>query len=153
MPDDPKCQSPEQVVLPPPTAQTLPELRATAKRAKPPSLPTGAHWSNSKIGSYRTKGSTEGIVVTWRTADGPERTEPFKDLSTNDSLETLRLELGWMIANMLRVEPVRMLREIPGPKEAMAEANFYHREEARWRYWALFGEKPSPKKPKKAPKA
>lgn len=44
-----------------------------------------------------------------------------------------------MIANMLRIEAVRVLNAIAGPNEAMAEADFYRREEKRWRKWVFVG--------------
>jgi hypothetical protein len=71
---------------------------------------------------------------------------PFFALGEDPSLEAERLELGWMIANMARAEAVRMLQTIPGPHEAMAEANHFHREEERWRCWALWGANAPPKR-------
>jgi hypothetical protein len=122
-----------------PSAGQLPELRAITKRLKPPKLPDGAQWSNSKVGGYATKAGADGVVVAWRTVDGPERTAPFDALGCDPLYEAERLELGWMIANMLRIEAIRMLQCIPGPNEAMAEANRYYREEDRWRSWAIWG--------------
>lgn len=122
-----------------PSAEQLPELRAMTKRLKPPKLPAGAQWSNSKVGGYSTKAGADGVIVTWRPVDGQERTAPFDALGCDPLYEAERLELGWMVANMLGVEAARMLQCIPGPNEAMSEANKYYREEDRWRAWALWG--------------
>jgi hypothetical protein len=84
-------------------------------------------------------------MIHWKAKKGPERSALFESLSLDPSYESMRLELGWMIANMLRQEAANSLFLIPGPKEAMAEANFYHREEARWRCWAILGGNPPPK--------
>ena len=141
------CRTAEDIVLPLPSAEELPKLCTKAKRSKPPKLPSGTHWGNSKVGSYTTFDSPDGIIVTWNTVDGPERSFSFEALELDPTYELYRLELGWMIANMLRVEAVRMLNTIPGPNEAMAEANRYYREEERWRCWALWGPNPPQKKP------
>lgn len=135
-------------VIPLPSAAQLPELRAKAKRLKPPQLSAGSSWSNSIVGSFSTSSSSDGVVVTWQTIDGPKRSALFATLGDNHSLEVERLELGWMIANMARLEALRMLEIIPGPNEAMAEANHFYREEERWRCWALLGSNPPPKSTK-----
>lgn len=130
-------QTAEQIILPLPSASELPELRKEFGRIKLPKLAPGSHWGNTKIGEYTVAGTKKAVTVTWKTIDGPERTENFEELCTKAELANLRLELGWMIANMLRVEAVRALQTIPGPKEAQEHWSFYKREEQRWRRWAV----------------
>ena len=136
-------QTAEQINLALPTETELPKLRAKVKRFKSPELPAGGHWENSKVGIYKTEQSLDGVLVTWSMVGGVERTEFWERLCKDPMVATERLEVGWMIANMLGIEAVRALRSIPGPNEAMAEANFYWREEKRWRKWALVGSLPS----------
>ena len=143
MTDASAYQTAEQIILALPTETELPKLRAKVKRFKPPELPAGGHWENSKVGSYKTEQSLDGVLVTWSMVGGVERTEFWERLCEDPTVATERLELGWMIANMLGIEAVRALRSIPGPNEAMEEANFYWREEKRWRKWALVGSPPS----------
>ena len=119
------------------------------KRIKPPQLPAGVDWSNSIIGSFSTLAGPGGVVIEWQTVEGPKRSALFAALGDDPKLEADRLELGWMIANMARLEALRMLEIIPGPNEAMAEANHFYREEDRWRCWALLGSNP-PTKPIKS---
>ena len=133
-------------IMPPlPSIHELPELRTKVKRIKPPQLPAGVDWSNSIIGSFSTSAGPGGVVIDWQTVDGPRRTALFAVLGDDPKLEAERLELGWMIANMARLEALRMLEIIQGPNEAMAEANRFYREEERWRCWALLGSNPPPK--------
>lgn len=140
-----RAQPATGTILPLPTKAELPRLRATIKRMKPATIPAGAHWENTLVGSYSTTQSPDGVMIHWKAKDGSERSALIEALSLDPSCETMRLELGWMIANMLRLEAAHALLSIPGPKEAMAEANFYHREEARWRCWAVLGGNPPPK--------
>lgn len=132
-------------VLALPLAVELPQLRAKVKRAKTPNLPVGACWDNTIVGSFSTTSGPDGVTVEWQLAGGPKRSALFLALCEDPSLEAERLELGWMIANMARVEAKRMLQTIPSPNEAMAEANHFYREEERWRCWALWGSNAPPK--------
>jgi hypothetical protein len=143
MTDGSAYQTAEQIILALPTEAELPKLRAKVKRFKSPELPVGGHWENSKVGIYKTEQSPDGVLVTWRIVGGVERTDLWERLCTHPMPATQRLELGWMIANMLGIEAVRALSSIPGPNEAMEEANFYWREENRWRKWALVGSLPT----------
>ena len=139
MADQSLSRTTADAVLPLPPAEQLPQLRATVKRAKAPNLPAGACWDNTIVGSFSTTSGPDGVMVEWQMAGGWKRSASFRALSEDPSLEAERLELGWMIANMARVEAERMLQTIPGPHEAMAEANHFYREEERWRCWALWG--------------
>lgn len=133
-------------IMPPlPSIPELPELRTKVKRIKPPQLQAGVDWSNSIIGSFLTSAGPSGVVIEWQTVDGPKRSALFAALGNDSRLEAERLELGWMIANMARLEAFRMLEIIPGPNEAKAEANHFYREEDKWRCWALIGSNPPPK--------
>ena len=88
------CRTAEDIALPQYSAAELPKLRAKAKRAKPPQLPAGALWGNSAVGSYTTVDSSDGVVVTWNTVDGPERSFLFEALKIDATFEFDRLELG-----------------------------------------------------------
>jgi hypothetical protein len=145
MTDMQSCQIEKDVVPPLPSAADLPDLRAKVKRRKLPVLQAEMHWSNTLLGAFSTADSPEGLVISWNTVGGPCRTALFDILGLDSSFEIERLELGWMIANMLRIEAVRILNSIPGPNEAMAEASRYYREEERWRCWGLLGSNPPPK--------
>ena len=137
MNDDNLYHTADDIILAIPTADELAKLRKKGRRYKSPELFAGAHWTNSKVGAFAvTKGGT-GLIVTWKTVDNPERSKAFESLCHDPALEDHRLELGWMMANMARVEAARMLHAIPDPNEAMREADVFGREEARWRYWAV----------------
>ena len=134
-------QTADDILLALPKADELITLRKKVRRLKAPRLDDGAHWGNSKVGTYTVTKEGNDLQVTWKVVDGPERTASFESLGQDNEFEDQRLELGWMIANMLRIEAVRMLHAIPDPNEAMREADRYGREENRWRYWALNGAK------------
>jgi hypothetical protein len=106
-------------------------------------MPAGSHWGNSLIGTYRSESRGDQVIITWNVIDGSQDSAAFEALTSDPALASKRLELGWMIANMLRVEAYGMLHSIPGPNEAMAESNHYSREESKWRRWALFAVGPA----------
>ena len=141
MSENASCQTDDDIILAIPKAYDLANLPKKGRRYKSPKLFAGANWANSKVGTFAvTKGDT-GLIVTWKTVDNPERSEAFESLCHDPALEDHRLELGWMMANMARIEAVRVLHSIPDPNQAMREADVFGREEARWRYWALNGSK------------
>lgn len=123
-------------VLALPNSLELPQLRAEVSRAKTPNLPAGACWDNAIAGSFSTTSGPDDVMVEWQMAGCPKHSALFAALGDDPKLEAQRLELGRMIANMARLEAFRMLEIIPGPNEAMAEANHFYREEDRWRCWA-----------------
>ena len=130
----------EEIILPLPNKAELNALRKKAKSLKPPTMNDGDSWGNSRVGEFSAKKiNNEELIVTWKTVNGIEKSADFSKLSSDPTYEEQRLELGWMIANMARVEAVRMLHAIPDPNEAMKQSELYGREENRWRYWAVHG--------------
>jgi len=140
MTDNDTNRTADQLILPLPNKD---ELRAYSKKVRRLKLPTvndGDSWGNSKVGEFSVqKIADEELIVTWKTLNGIEKSADFSKLGSDPAYEEQRLELGWMIANMARVEAVRMLRTIPDPDEAMQQSELYGREENRWRYWAVRG--------------
>jgi hypothetical protein len=60
----------------------------------------------------------------------------FSQLCTEPEFEERRLDVGWLIADLLDLEAVKMLHAIPGPNEAMKESEFYRKLAFSWRHWA-----------------
>lgn len=121
-----------------PTPSELPALRAKRdRRLKPPRLNSGEWSSNTVLGAFETLDTPEGLSVTWQVVNGEIRTALFEELETRSELADLRLELGWLLANGWRVEGLRLLWSIPGPKEAQDESEPFFKEERRWRQWAV----------------
>jgi hypothetical protein len=121
-----------------PDKAELAELRAKSdKRLKPPTLNAGEWSSNTVLGEFETVDDPKGLRVNWQVINGERRTALFSDLSTKKELADLRLELGWLLANGWRVEGLRLLWSIPGPKEAQVESAPFFKEERRWRQWAV----------------
>jgi hypothetical protein len=135
-------QTTEEIILALPSPSEILQLRGERSRIKAPNLSPGSHWGNTRIGEYSVTGSKQETIVSWITADGKSRQEIFQELISKEELEPLRLELGWMIANMLRVEAIRALQTIPGPNEAQEYWKFYKKEERRWRRWAVMKTEP-----------
>lgn len=134
------------LVLPIPTAEEVIDLRKTIKRLKAPKLTGGLEGSNTRVGRFKTATEPKGVRVEWSLVDGPMRSALFADMNNGTSLEQARLEFGWMMANIWRIEGIRMLHTIPGPAESMREARPFFREEARWRCWAMLGSTASSRK-------
>lgn len=112
-------------------------LRKKHLKRKLPSLAPNQHADNNKIGWFRTENLDTGLSIDWQTLNGHERSALFHELESQMNLASLRLELGWLIANLWRVEGFRLLWSIPDPNMGMKESSRYFAEEARWRAWAV----------------
>jgi hypothetical protein len=131
------CQTAEQIILPLPNEGEVIKLREGLSGIRKPSLSPGSHWANTKIGEYTVSGTNEDVIVSWKTVEGPKRSERINELNSKNQLSDLRLELGWMIANMSRVEAVRALQSIPDLNEAQKHSKYFKKEEKGWRLWAV----------------
>ena len=132
-------QAVENIILPIPSKDELSAYRKQIRRQKSPTVKNGDNWANSKIGEFSVEQIGSELIVKWQSVGGSAQSVDFSKLSEDPAYEGQRLDLGWMIANMSRVEAVRMLHAIPDPNEAMKQSDLYSREENRWRYWALNG--------------
>jgi hypothetical protein len=132
-----------------PDPQELNSLRKTLKKIKPPEPFDGMWCSEPGIGGVRFQKDGDDYVVTWVSFENGALTKPknvsFNSLSTDASFEHDRLYTGIVIANVMHTQGNKKLQEIPGPNEAMKEANLYFKEAERWYYWALMA--PSPSRP------
>lgn len=131
------CDADNKIILALPDIEELVILRKKYLKRKMPSLATNQHADNTKLGWFKTASSEAGLTIDWQTLNGQEHCEIFHELENQLNLAPLRLELGWLIANLWRVEGFRLLWSIPDPNIGMKESSRYFTEEARWRAWAV----------------
>ena len=65
-------QTVEDIIIALPSADELANLRKKGRRYKSPKLNAGAHWGNSKVGTFAVSQGDVGLIVTWKTVDNPE---------------------------------------------------------------------------------
>lgn len=129
-----------------PDSKELKSLRDTLKKIKPPEPFDGMWCSEPGFGGVKFKKDGDDYVVTWVSFENGALTQPkdvsFNKLNADASFEYDRLYTGIVIANVLHAQGNQKLRTIPGPNEAMKEADLYFKEAERWYVWALMN--PSP---------
>ncbi len=124
-----------------PTSGELKELRKGLRKRKLPRVFDGMWISEPGVGGAVFYRDGDDYRVEW-VAGGNEKEMPrkkaqFLDLCAQEDMELVRLEVGWVIAECLSAHYSKALRSIPGPKEAMREAQPYLKMYDDWRHWAL----------------
>jgi len=127
----------EEIILPLPGEEELIRLRKEHIKRKLPTLDPNQHADNTKIGWFKTTDTPTGMIVEWQMINCDEHSEKFHKLESIPQLAHLRLEFGWLMANLWKVEGLRLLWAIPDPNVGMKESSRYFTEEARWRGWAV----------------
>lgn len=129
----------DELILSVPSLSDAPGLLKSLRKLAPPEMWAGTDFANTRVGGFETCACDGGVEITWWVGDGPRRVSRFEELADQEQITLERLELGWMVANIFRIEALRALRTIPDPAEAMEAASSQRREEDRWRRWAIVG--------------
>jgi hypothetical protein len=119
-----------------PTAEELVEIRKKLKKNKLPNLFSGMWASEPGIGGFRVSNKNSDFEIEWVLADLKSKNALFSDLCNNKDKEEVRLELGWLVADLMDHHAGKMYQIIPGPNEAMKEAEYFHKMASTWRHWA-----------------
>jgi hypothetical protein len=127
-----------------PDFEQLKAMRKGLRKQKRPeiiSLTVGGH---DQIGNFEFDHKGETTMVRWNLVGKPEKCVAFEQLCINPDYELDRLELGWMIANMAKLDEMHKLEDaegIPHPIYYMEEisriSRYFNKIENRWRHWAI----------------
>jgi len=120
-----------------PAAAELAGLRKSLRRRKPPAFDDGFYGSNARLGEFRIEGPAPALRLHWRLADGREGSALVTDLNLNPALEADRLAVGWLVANMFRLDGIHSCEGIGDPQESLRVMGWFAEREDRWRHWAL----------------
>jgi hypothetical protein len=117
------------------------ELRKGLKKKKLPDVVDEMCGDVPEIGCFSVQQINNEFEIQWRVY-GNEQSEEmttatFKDLSFLPEMASKRYELGMLIFTIIYAYGNEMLNAIPGPREAMQEANHYYGIAQKWEQWAI----------------
>jgi hypothetical protein len=123
-----------------PSLENLLEIRKKLKKNKLPKIHGGMKAFNPEIGGFEVIPREDELEIRWNIHKNGKRISSgvykFSQLCKEPEFEKLRLDVGWLIADLLELEANNMLQSIPGPNEAMKESEFYRKLASSWRHWA-----------------
>ena len=123
-----------------PSIDDLKEIRKKLKKNKIPKIHAGMKAFNPEIGGFEVIPRDDELEMRWDILKNGKRLSSgvykFSQLCTEPEFEKFRLDVGWLIADLLDDEAIKMLNSIPGPNEAMRESEFYRKLASTWRHWA-----------------
>ena len=124
-----------------PNRDKLPSLRKGRRKRKVPAVFDGMCGKMPKRGRFAFRSAGDDFQAEWLVCDSKSAEQHkkalFSELCLSPHLELERLELGWLIADIAKHEANAAMRSIPGPNEAMKEADRFGRIEDEWRHWAV----------------
>lgn len=129
-----------------PDREELKAMRKGLRKQKLPDVASMTYGEHSRIGKFVFEHQTDNVLVTWNLTEGAGQSKQmtFAELCFTPEHEQDRLELGWMIANMARLDMEHELEEarnIPDPNYCMREMSrimgYFGKIEKRWRHWAI----------------
>jgi len=134
MHDEENCHHLTQ--LPPkPRVEDLDALRKGLRKRKPPTLEL-EHGEHKRLGKFRIMRTEGEILIEW-SIDRASRCVSLKDLNLKPEHEPDRLEIGWLIANMYKLDCIHNCDGIADLREIMKMTQWYGRHEDAYRHWAL----------------
>jgi len=124
-----------------PALDQLAALRKGLGKVRPPHVVDGMWCSEPGIGGAKFTASGDDFVVQWvifRNGLKSElKTAKWSELCSEPSYESLRLELGWVIAEYMEFDAKRVMEAAGHPVGGMREATSIRRMSEEWRAWAL----------------
>ena len=120
-----------------PNQEELKALRKGLRKRKPPKINAG-FWGNLEgVGKFLFKEVENDFQLEWNLCGDETKSELFSQLSDCICKEFMRLEAGWLIANIIDYEAQRIMFSISGPSETAQYASPYWTMAENWRHWAL----------------
>ena len=119
-----------------PSSSELIIIRKKLRKRKKPIAQPGMKGSLPNESYFEFLEAEGRLTAKWKILNSPIKLASFSDLSNLESLELDRLELGWLIADVIDDYAQQMLHSIPGPNEAMKEFSFYKKIADNWRHWS-----------------
>ena len=118
---------------------TLDQVRIRRSTLRVKQLPkcypdTSGAWEG--VGRFQFGGTAEDLTVTWQVENGERKSARFLDLCRRAECEGDRLELGWLIADVIAQQKWQEMASIPSPTDAMSYVRPLELRESSWRHWA-----------------
>jgi hypothetical protein len=124
-----------------PPAEELENLRKGLPKKRIPHAVDGMWLSEAGLGGAAFFADGKGLRVEWVAVvsenEAPRKKASFRELCIRPDLAAVRLEVGWLISEVMQADYIRTLHSIPGPKEAMRAAAPILTALQEWRHWAL----------------
>jgi len=125
-----------------PTQAELEIHRKSRKKIKVPNFKANDFGGHAALGQFFVK--LEGdLYFEWNIVGMETKRYPFADLCERSDLEMERLELGWLIGNIYRLNKIHDLerRGVPYDEATQNErarvSNWYEKREAMWYRWGM----------------
>lgn len=120
----------------PPSSTELNEIRKKLKKRKLPKVYPDMAGVLAELGEFEFKEIDGGFKAEWLLFGKEKKSAIFADLCNLETLELNRLELGWLVADIIEQYAQDMLHAIPGPNEAMKEFSHFKKISDNWRHWS-----------------
>lgn len=121
----------------PSTYDLLKFIRKDLKSKKVPKVFADSCGAWEGFGKYQFSAADNDLRVEWQLTGDAPKSALFSELCNSPARNLDRLELGWLIADIIEQDAQRLLQCIPGPNEAMAHASRHWKLEREWRHWAM----------------
>ena len=123
-----------------PTQQELQALRKGLRKRKLPHVFDGMWCSEPGIGGMKVTAAGADLHVEWVSFDGEVKSElkhaDWSRLCTDPACEMQRLEIGFVVSEILQAQGQKVMDSIGHPVEAFNEAKPYRDAAAQWKHWA-----------------
>ena len=124
-----------------PTHEELATLRKGLRKRKVPHVFDGMWQSWPGIGGVMFRADGDDFNVEWvlwvNGKKTPSQFVSFKALCTEPEKDLVRLEIGWLMHDMIRAQGQQIMDSIGGPNESWREAKPYFNAADQWKHWAL----------------
>jgi hypothetical protein len=124
-----------------PTADKLKSLREALGKQTPPRIHDRMWCSEPGIGGMQVTAVDADFRVKWVSFEGSVRSELrealWSELCFDPRLEMQRLEIGYVVAEILEVQGQRVMDSIGHPIDSLRESEPYREDARRWRNWAV----------------
>jgi hypothetical protein len=89
------------------------------------------------LGQFKIFDSPNGPQIEWALPGAQPSKLSIYTLSTDPSLASEKLDIGWIIASMYELDGLHNSDEIPDPREMMKELSKYMRTAEHYQHWAI----------------
>jgi hypothetical protein len=135
------AKSREKLAMKLPTQEELQALRAGLRKRKVPRVFDGMWCSEPGIGGVKLTAAGADFHVEWvRIVGGvesPPQRAQWSSLCSDPSLEMQRLEIGLMVAEVLKMQGQRIMDAIGHPIDAFNEVKPYREASEAWEHWGI----------------
>lgn len=123
-----------------PTQDKLLGLRKGLGKRKLPRIFDGMWCSEPGIGGVKVTANGEDFIVEWVSFDqgvkSPLKHADWRSLCSAPGLEMQRLEIGFVVSEILQTQGQKVMDSIGHPMDALKEAQPYRDAADEWKHWA-----------------